>query len=198
MALQKVCPVSDIKLENCSLSKVGVAELLESLPISKEPLNSLSIADNDLGSCIAGTLAKFLCTSRVRVLNIEDIGLGPLGFQELANEMPKEVELAYINTSKNRGGIGTAHFISELVLHSPKLVSVDAGYNLMPRESLAVIHDALKCSKGKLERLDLTGNTSLHQSIYASTILGFQFRGKPVVTASSLLSSGGTPYDDDP
>ena len=42
-------------------------------------------------------LMKFLSTSRVRTLNIEDIGLGPLGFQELENAMSKEVEVVYIN-----------------------------------------------------------------------------------------------------
>jgi len=38
-----------------------------------------------------------LSTSRVRTLNIEDIGLGPLGFQELENAMSKEVEVVNIN-----------------------------------------------------------------------------------------------------
>jgi len=42
-------------------------------------------------------LTKFLSTSLVRKLNIEDIGLGPLGFQELENAMSKEVEVVYIN-----------------------------------------------------------------------------------------------------
>lgn len=48
-------------------------------------------------SSVVATLAKFLGTSRVRTLNIEDIGLGPLGFQELEKGMPKELEVVRIN-----------------------------------------------------------------------------------------------------
>lgn len=48
----------------------------------------------------------------------------------------------------NRGGIRAAHFISQLILHAPNLVAVNAEANIMPAESLAIIHDALKQSKG--------------------------------------------------
>lgn len=40
---------------------------------------------------------EFLGTSRVRKLNIADIGLGALGFQELENGMQEKVEVAYMN-----------------------------------------------------------------------------------------------------
>lgn len=51
--------------------------------------------------------------------------------------------------SKNRGGIESANFISKLIFRSPELIAVNAGYNFMPTESLAVICSALKVSKGK-------------------------------------------------
>ncbi|KAJ6812183.1 NACHT, LRR and PYD domains-containing protein 4E isoform X1 [Iris pallida] len=196
-AFEKVYPISDIKLDNCNLSCLGVTDLLRSLPMSKEPLNSFSIADNNLGSSVASVLAKFLSTSHVRVLNIEGIGLGTTGFQELQKEMPNKVEVVCINISKNRGGIRTAHFVSELILHAPDLVAVNAGYNFLPLESLPIIHDLLRQSKGKLEHLDLSGNIIPCSSVKESRILEFQYRGKPIVTFPPYLSSSIL-HDDDP
>lgn len=42
-------------------------------------------------------MAKFWGASHIKVLNIEEIGLGPSGFVELEKEMPKEVRLVDIN-----------------------------------------------------------------------------------------------------
>ncbi|XP_038971246.1 uncharacterized protein LOC103706967 isoform X2 [Phoenix dactylifera] len=196
-ALEKAHPLSDIKIENCNLSGMGVAELLRNLPTLKEPLKTLSLADNDLGSFVAAPLAKFLGNSGVRVLNIEEVGLGPLGFQELEKEMPNKMALFDINISKNRGGIRAAYFIAKVILQVPDLVSINAGGNIMPAESVEIIYDALKQSKGKLERLDLTGNTQLCQSSYIAMLLEFHCHGKPIVAISSLPTAE-TPYDDDP
>lgn len=85
---------SDIKLNNCNLSCTGVAELLRSLPTLK---GSFSVAENNLGSSIAAPLAKFLASSSVRKLNIEDVELGTLGFQQLEDQIPKKMALQSIN-----------------------------------------------------------------------------------------------------
>lgn len=196
-AVDKTCPLSDIKIENCSLTGKGVAELLKIFAAFKEPLNTLSIANNHLGSSIAAPLAKFFSTSHVKILDIEDIGLGPLGFAEIENEMPKEMALVSINLSKNRGGIRAAHLVSKVVRQAPNLVSVNAGYNFMPPESLDIIHDALKQAKGKLEQLDLTGNTSLCQSPNSCKLFKFKFDGSPIVSLPSFHASSMA-YDDDP
>lgn len=44
----------------------------------------------------AGPLGKFLRTV-IRVLNVEDIGLGSSGFLKLQEDMPEEVKLVSIN-----------------------------------------------------------------------------------------------------
>lgn len=50
--------------------------------------------------------------------------------------------------SKNRGGIETATFLLKLLSGASDLVSVNASYNLMPVESIDIIHSALKIAKG--------------------------------------------------
>jgi hypothetical protein len=47
-------------------------------------------------SSVAGALAKFL-GSRVREINVEDIGLGTLGFQTLEEALPMDLALSHIN-----------------------------------------------------------------------------------------------------
>uniref|UniRef100_A0A1D1YNP9 Ribonuclease inhibitor n=1 Tax=Anthurium amnicola TaxID=1678845 RepID=A0A1D1YNP9_9ARAE len=195
-AFEKTNHLSDIKIENCSLSSRGVIQLLESIQNLREPLHSVSIADNNLDRYVGAPLAKFLGTSCVKELNIEDVGLGPLGFQDLENGITKRVELMYINISKNRGRMKAADFVSKLILHAPELSVINAGYNLMPPESFPVICNALKHSKGKLERLDLTGNNQLCKPTPTSVLEKFYFRGKAIVVLPSLLSTAA--YDDDP
>ncbi|KAK9146306.1 hypothetical protein Sjap_006209 [Stephania japonica] len=186
----------ELKMENCDLSSVGVTRLLGSLYHLKNPLNSLSLGDNDVGSEVAEHLARFLGSSCVKVLNVEDIGLGPSGFRELCEKLPKKTSLVEITVSKNRGGKEAAKFISELILRAPELVALDASYNFIPSDSLADICYALKHSKGKLRKLDLTGNTGCYQSPQASILAEFQIHGKPVVVLPSLCAP--VPYDDDP
>ncbi|XP_042433113.1 uncharacterized protein LOC122019708 isoform X2 [Zingiber officinale] len=146
-ALLKDYPLTDIKLNNCNLSCSGVANLLRSLLPIKTPLNTFSVAENELGSFIAAPLAKFLASPGVRKLNIEDIGLGILGFQQLEDQIPRETALQYINISKNRGGNKAACFISKALLYAPNITCIKAGGNIMPPESVEVIYRALKESR---------------------------------------------------
>ncbi|KAK3032181.1 hypothetical protein RJ639_035006, partial [Escallonia herrerae] len=188
-------PFIDLKLENCELSCLGVSQLLGVLATLKKPLNTLSIGDNKLGSKVGSHLGKFLCTG-IRALNVEGIGLGSSGFLEAQEEITEELNLVSINISKNRGGIETAHFLSKLVARAPDLISVNAGYNFMPVESLSVICSCLRVAEGKLEHLDLTGNISLHQPGQVSLLTEFQRNGRPIVTLQLLPIDA--PYDDDP
>jgi hypothetical protein len=118
-AIDKENPLVRLRLEDCDLSTIGVSKLLECLTSAKKTLDMLSVADNPLGksvisfffffllfdlfifvemhfSSVAGALAKFL-GSRVREINVEDIGLGALGFQTLEEALPMDVSLSYIN-----------------------------------------------------------------------------------------------------
>ncbi|XP_037475684.1 uncharacterized protein LOC119353194 isoform X2 [Triticum dicoccoides] len=195
LALQRGNPLRRLRAENCDLSSFGVTKLLDCLASINKPLDMLSIADNHLGSSVAATLVKFL-GSHVRELNVEDIGLGPIGFQILEEALPRKVKLSHINISKNRGGIGTAHFISRLILQAPNLVSVDAGSNLLPPESLEVICNALKQTTCNLTRLDLMGNLQLSSDIFPA-VFEFKKRGKPILLVP-LQQGSCAPYDADP
>ncbi|VAH41912.1 unnamed protein product [Triticum turgidum subsp. durum] len=195
LALQRGNPIRKLRAENCDLSSIGVTKLLECLTPIDKPLDMLSIADNHLGSSVAATLVKFL-GSHVRELNVEDIGLGPLGFQILEKALPRKVNLSHINISKNRGGMGTAHFISRLILQASNLVSVDAGSNLLPPESLEVICNALKQTTCNLTRIDLMGNLQLSSAIFPA-VFEFKKRGKPILLVPSQQGSCA-PYDADP
>ncbi|BBH10087.1 RNI-like superfamily protein [Prunus dulcis] len=218
-ASEKCFPFADLMLENCELSCHGVTYLIDTLSTLQRPLKSLSVADNDLGSSllcsqVAAALGKLLSTS-IQILNVEGIGLGSSGFQELQDGITKELKLVKVNISKNRGGIETANFLSKLISMAPELVTVDAAYNLMPLKSLTTICSALKAAKangiwsinfcaatsclvaGNIERLDLRGNIWDYQPGYASMHADIQCNGRPVL----ILSSSPTPdapYDDDP
>lgn len=194
-ALQKENLLWRLRAENCDLSSIGVTKLLECLTSVNRPLDMLSIADNYLGSSVAAALVKFL-GSHVRELNVEDIGLGPLGFQILEEALPREVHLSHINISKNRGGIRTAHFISRLILQAPNLVSVNAGSNLLPPESLEVICNALKQTTCNLVRLDLMGNVHLSSAIFPAAS-EFKKHGEPILVVPSQPGACAT-YDADP
>ncbi|KAL2556891.1 RNI-like superfamily protein [Forsythia ovata] len=189
-------PFSDLKLENCELTCDGVSQLLEVLSTMKTPLKMLSVGDNDLGSKMGRPLGKFMCTG-IRALNIEDIGLRSSGFLEVLQEIKKEMKLVYINISKNRGGIGSAKFLSKLIFEAKELVAVDAQINFMPMESLSVIASSLKVTKGKLELLDLTGNSFGEQLADESVLAEFRVNGKLILKMSSSVAPN-TPYDDDP
>ncbi|KAM0941958.1 putative leucine-rich repeat domain superfamily [Dioscorea sansibarensis] len=196
-AFEKTPPLLDVNFQNCNLSCKGVTEFLESSQTLREPLNSLSVAENNLCSSVAAPLAIFLGSPGVKALNIEAIGLEPLGFQELGKKMPKDVPLGRINISKNRGGSDCASFISKLIMQAPDLVVVDAGYNFILPEALMTVHDALNHSTRKLWRLDLTGNVHLSHSVHASKLLEYHVHGQPIVIIPSELPSS-VPYDDDP
>lgn len=190
-------PLANLNLKNCNLSCVGATELLEVLLALKYPLTSLSLADNDLGSQIAPLLGDFMHTS-IRSLDIRDIGLGSSGFLELRINMPDVLKLISINISENRGGIQAAEFLEELISRASELLDVNAGYNLMPPESLNIICSTLKVAKGKLQRIDLTGNQKLCQADHVSALSDFQHNGEPIVLISTSPPQGTLLYDDDP
>lgn len=188
--------LSDLNLENCKLSCHGVNELLQALSTTNYPLVSLSLADNDLGSQVTVALGKFLGSS-IKSLDVRDIGLGSSGFRELKRCIGEVVNLVSINISENRGGTGAAEFLLQLVSVAPKLVSVDAGYNLLPTESLSTLGSALDRGRGKLRHLDLTGNQKLCKESCIAVLAEFQHNGEPVVRLPTSHTSGAL-YDDDP
>ncbi|XP_039032568.1 NACHT, LRR and PYD domains-containing protein 5-like isoform X2 [Hibiscus syriacus] len=195
-ASKSCSPLTDLNLENCELSCDGLAQLLDALSTLAKPLNYLSLAHNVLGSQVAEALGKFWGTS-IQILNLEGIGLGPSGFQKLEDIITENVKLVEINISKNRGGIETAKFLSKLIVHAPKLVAVNAAYNLMPEESLPLICSALKISKGHLEKVDLTGNLWDYRPSHDAMLAEFQHNGRPILILPSSVALN-VPYDDDP
>ncbi|CAH2051172.1 unnamed protein product [Thlaspi arvense] len=191
--------LADLNLENCELSCCGVIEFLDTLSTLEKTLKFLSVADNALGSEVAEAIISSLTVS-IESLNISGIGLGPVGFVELGEKLVKGVKkLLSINISKNRGGVETGRFLSKLIPMAPKLVSVDASYNLMPPESLLMLCDALRSAKGDLKRLDMTGNSCISlEAGHSSSLLGeFQHSGEPIFLLPSS-SASHVPYDDEP
>ncbi|OMP06386.1 Leucine-rich repeat, ribonuclease inhibitor subtype [Corchorus olitorius] len=189
-------PLDHLNLENCELSHDGVTQLLNALSTLRKPLNSLSIADNGLGSQVAEALGNFWSTS-IQVFNLEGIGLGPSGFRKLQDVIMEDLMLVEINISKNRGGIETSKFLSKLIQQAPKLVAVNAAYNLMPVESLTFICSALKTARGHLKQVDLTGNIWDYQPSHDAMLSEFQHNGKPILILPSSVASN-VHYDDDP
>ncbi|WRX09807.1 Leucine-rich repeat - like 10, partial [Theobroma cacao] len=181
-------PLTDLNLENCELSYDGVTQLLDALSSVGKPLNSLSVADNGLGSQVAEALGNFWGTS-IQVLNLEGIGLGPSGFRKLKDVGMEDLMLVEINISKNRGGIETAKFLSKLIRQAPKLIAVNAAYNLMPVESLIIICSALKTATGHLEQVDLTGNIWDYQPSHDTMLAEFQHNGRPILILPSSVAS---------
>lgn len=195
-ATERSFPLADLNLENCELSCDGVTQLLHVLSTLRKPLRSLSVADNSLGSSVAGALGVFMGKS-IQILNVEGIGLGPCGFQDLIKGVTEGSNIVNINISKNRGGIETATFLLKLLSGASDLVSVNASYNLMPVESIDIIHSALKIAKGKLELLDLRGNNWDDQKVEDSLIAEFQNSAKKILIYSSSPTLDGL-YDGDP
>ncbi|KAH9785015.1 RNI-like superfamily protein [Citrus sinensis] len=191
-ASERCNPLVELYLENCELSGRGVSQLLDTLSTLRRPPTSLSIADNNLGSHIAASLGKFFGTS-VQVLNIGAIGLGSSGFRSISVRLT----FSWNWSSKNRGGVETAKFLSKLMSLAPDLVEVNAGYNLMPLESLTIICSALKVAKGHLQRLDLTGNNWELQPSHVSMLSEFRHNGLPILILPTLQALD-VPYDDEP
>ncbi|KAK2363966.1 RNI superfamily protein [Trifolium repens] len=187
-----------LKLESCELSAEGVNHLLDSLPTLNGPLKSLSVAENYLGSKVAGALGRFLSTP-IEVVDVAGIDFRPSGFQELQNMLliKEDIKLVKINISKNRGGIETAKFLSKLLSQAPQLVDVNAASNCMPIESLPIISSALKIAKGNVQRLDLTGHQWDYKPEHASLRTEFVHNGKPILILPPS-SFTAAPYDHDP
>ncbi|PHT46671.1 hypothetical protein CQW23_15829 [Capsicum baccatum] len=189
-------PLVELKLESCELTYVGVSELLETLSTWRKPLNSLSIGGNSLGRDIGTPLGKFICGG-IQVLDIEDIGLGSIGFAKAGGELVKESKLQSLNISKNRGGTETAIFLAKLFSCAPDLTTVNAKYNFMPAESLSILSSAVKATKGKLEKLDLSGNVMCGEPLDLSFLAEFKVNGYSVLELSPPRALN-EPYDDDP
>lgn len=192
----KYVTLVELKLESCDLTCSGVCELLEALSSLRKPLNFLSIGGNTLGSEIGTPLGKFLCGG-IQALDIEDIGLGYIGFIRVGKELVKETKLRSINISKNRGGIETARFLAKLFSHAPDLSTVNAKFNFMPKESLPILGSAVKAAKGKLKRLDLRRNILFGQQFTVSELAAFQTTGSSFLQLSASPAVH-EPYDDDP
>ncbi|XP_047315193.1 NACHT, LRR and PYD domains-containing protein 13 isoform X2 [Impatiens glandulifera] len=189
--------IANLKVENCDLSSEGVDELLTGLSTLKRPLQSLSIRENDLGRPIGRSLGKFLGIG-IQVLDIEEIGLGSNGFLEAVEEIRTDLNLVSINISKNRGGIGMVIFLKKLISRAPQLAIVKAGFNFMPVESLSEICSAMKIAKGKLEHVDLTGNTWSDKAYDISFLDEFSINGKSIFILPLLGGATYEPYDDEP
>ncbi|KAL0461045.1 UNVERIFIED_CONTAM: hypothetical protein Slati_0731700 [Sesamum latifolium] len=169
-------PFSDLMLENCELTCNQVIELLGVLSTMKKPVNLLSIKGNRLGRYWTWFF----------------------WFLEALREISTELKIAYINISNNQGGIEAAKFMSSIISHSQKIVAIDARYNLMPTEALSVISSGMKASKGKLEHLDLAGNSLCDQLADAASVLAeLQIHGQCALSLS-LWAAPSAPYDDDP
>lgn len=188
--------VTCLKLESCELSFDGVNHLLRSLTTFKGPLKSLSVADNYLGRRVAEALGSFLSTP-IEIVDIAGIGFGPSGFQEIQNFIKGELHLVKINISQNRGGIETARFLSKLLPHAPQLTDVNAASNIMPVESLSIISTALKCAKGNVRHLDLTGHTWDYKPEHVFLCSDFVNDEKPILILPKPLAVAA-PYDNDP
>ncbi|CAN8270954.1 unnamed protein product [Cochlearia groenlandica] len=194
--------LADLNLENCELSCCGVIKFLDALSTLEKPLKYLSIADNPLGSEVAEAIVNSLSLP-IESLNISGIGLGPVGFLELARKLEKELKkLLSISISQNRGGLEAARFLSKLILLAPKLVSIDASYNFMPPESMLMLCESLRSAKGDLKRIDMIGNRCIsHEDEQSSVLVGefLQENGEPVfVLPSSSMAGSHVPYDDEP
>ncbi|XP_027167763.1 NACHT, LRR and PYD domains-containing protein 5-like isoform X2 [Coffea eugenioides] len=193
---EKPFSLIDLKLGQCELTFNSVSQLLNVLSRWKKPLTSLCIGENNLGSKIGALLGKFL-SKGLQSLDIDDINLGPPGFQKAQDEIMGDLKLVYINISKNYGGIETANFLSKLISCAPELTAIDARCNSMPVESLSIICSTLKAMRGKVEHLDLRGNTSLVRFADASLLDELKMNRKSILKLDSSYDPDG-PYDQDP
>ncbi|PNY10363.1 hypothetical protein L195_g006938 [Trifolium pratense] len=192
-----------LNLESCQLSAEGVNHLLDSLLTLNGPLKSLSIAENYLGSKVAGSLGRFLSTP-IEVVDVSGIDFRPSGFQELNNIIQElqnmllikeDLKLVKINISKNRGGIETAKFLSKLLSQAPQLVDVNAA-NASSRVNSSQLH-ALETHFGNVQRLDLTGHQWAYKPEHASLRTEFVHNGKPILILPPS-SATAPPCDHDP
>ncbi|KAL4353049.1 hypothetical protein GQ457_06G028500 [Hibiscus cannabinus] len=183
-------PLTDLKLENCKLSSDGMTQLLDALSTSTRPMTYLSLADNNARSQLAEALGKFWATS-IQGLNLECMGLCKPGFRKLEDIITDNLNLVELNISNNYGGIETAKFLSKLIVHAPRLVSVDASYNFMPEESLPLICSALRTAQGHLEKVYLDWNLWMYKPSHDAILAEFQHNGKPILVIPDR------PDDDD-
>ncbi|XP_071913220.1 uncharacterized protein [Coffea arabica] len=188
-----------LNLRNNNLQRDDV-DFLKYALVCMPKLESLDLSDNPIEddgiNKIGALLGKFL-SKGLQSLDIDDINLGPPGFQKAQDEIMGDLKLVYINISKNYGGIETANFLSKLISCAPELTAIDARCNSMPVESLSIICSTLKAMRGKVEHLDLRGNTSLIRFADASLLDERKMNRKSILKLDSSYDPDG-PYDQDP
>ncbi|KAF1002434.1 hypothetical protein AG4045_001734 [Apium graveolens] len=194
---ERITPFVDLNLEECKLTCHGVKRLLQVLSSFKKPLNSLRIGDNNLGSEVGVQLGKFICTG-IKELQFHDIGINSSGFLEAQEQITGGVKLVFINIRGNSGGVGAAKFISKLIVLAPELIKIDASYNVLPAEAVHIISSSLESAKGKLQRLDLTGNALCSQPASIAMLKKYVVDGRIDIVLPLPASTTPFPYDDDP
>eukprot|EP01018_Ginkgo_biloba_P012063 Gb_27862 [translate_table: standard] len=189
---EKDLSLVDVKFANCNITCIGASLLFDSLSTFKKPLCSLSVAHNNLGRSGATPLANFLKKTHIERLDIEGIGLGPSGCNQLLEAISCMQALVYFNMSKNRGGFSAAIMLCKIISYAQKLSVIDASYNFFCLESLKLIASALKQFKGQLKFVDLRGSPAGYQA----KCLGLFDELPIVILPSSPLINAV--HDDDP
>lgn len=187
-------PLVELHVEHCTITRVGGRRLIRALASLPVPLKSLSIGDNSLSS-ETGTYLGRLLRSGIQEIDVNSTGLGSSGLFDAQKEIRGELSLVSINISGNKGGIRAPLFLSKVIAHAPKLISVKASNNWIFEESLPTIISCIKASNGKLEVLDLQQNPLGEKPEIASILAEFQINGKPNILISSPTA---TLYDNDP
>ncbi|KAI7752876.1 hypothetical protein M8C21_011592 [Ambrosia artemisiifolia] len=145
-------------------------------------------------SKFGASLGRFL-RSGIQILDVKGVGLGLNGFLDAQNEISQDLSIVRINISGNAGSFRSAGFLSKVISHAPKLVSVDASSNWIPIESMPTICAFLKAGKGKLEHFNMRQNPLWNNPAIASLVAEYQVNGKPNILLSPPVA---TLYDNDP
>ncbi|KAH9785018.1 RNI-like superfamily protein [Citrus sinensis] len=197
-----------LNLRGNNLCKADARDLGSAL-VHIPNLEILDISDNTIEDDGIRSLIPYFVQASERCnplveLYLENCELSGRGVSQLLDTLstlrrpPTSLSIADNNLgSKNRGGVETAKFLSKLMSLAPDLVEVNAGYNLMPLESLTIICSALKVAKGHLQRLDLTGNNWELQPSHVSMLSEFRHNGLPILILPTLQALD-VPYDDEP
>ncbi|KAH9785021.1 RNI-like superfamily protein [Citrus sinensis] len=204
-----------LKLRHCHLDRDFGRMVFSSLLEASSSLSILDLSGNSIGGWLSKydrsgplfSLGAGKSLQSLRLLNLRGNNLCKADARDLGSALVHIPNLEILDISdntieddgisKNRGGVETAKFLSKLMSLAPDLVEVNAGYNLMPLESLTIICSALKVAKGHLQRLDLTGNNWELQPSHVSMLSEFRHNGLPILILPTLQALD-VPYDDEP